>query len=256
MFILALLSLWLPIAAPIYLIGRDPNSVTILTMGLMFGVFLYLVRVWGRKVYRQPGLLKKYGLQLTAQNALELIRGLGLGLLMTLSLFGLQGWLGWLAFQTPPLPWSRLIVEGLISALAIGFAEELVFRGWLLDELQRDYSFRTSQWIGAIAFALLHFLKPIPEMIRSLPRFPSLLLLGLILIWAKRSTQGRLGLSIGFHAGLVWGYYIIDVGQLVLYSGKVAPWITGINRDPTAGIMGLLFLALVAWWMKRNYYSD
>ncbi|NEQ83897.1 MAG: CPBP family intramembrane metalloprotease, partial [Moorea sp. SIO2I5] len=153
MFILALLLLWLPIAAPIYLIGSDPNSVTILTMGLMFGVFLYLVRVWGRKVYRQPGLLKKYGLRLTAQNALELIRGLGLGLLMTLSLFGLQGWLGWVAFQTPALPWSRLIVEGLISALAIGFAEELVFRGWLLDELQRDYSFKTSQWIGAIAFA-------------------------------------------------------------------------------------------------------
>jgi hypothetical protein len=154
--------------------------------------------------------------------------------MFTLSLFALEGLLGWLEFQTPTLVLLRVIFEGLLSALGIGFAEELVFRGWLLDELQRDYTQKASLWIDAIAFAILHFLKPFKEVIRTFPAFPGLLLLGLTLVWAKQSRKGRLGLPIGLHAGLVWGYYIINVGQLVQYSGNVSPWITGVDRNPVA----------------------
>jgi uncharacterized protein len=250
--LLTLLLLWIPMAAPIYWLGRDPNWVTILTMGLMFGLFLLLLRYWGQKVYQKPHLLHSYGLVKTGQNGLELLAGLMIGLLLTLSLFGLEGQLGWLVWQQPIIPFPKLILEGLTSALGIGFAEELLFRGWLLDELQRDYRPRTAFWVNAIIFAGVHFLKPIPEMIRSLPKFPALLLLGLTLVWAKRGSHGRLGLPIGLHAGLVWGYYTIDVGKLVQYSGQVPEWITGVDRNPLAGAMGLLFLGVLAFWMQRR----
>lgn len=252
LFLLTLLLLWIPIAAPIYWLGRDPNWVTILTMVLMFGLFLILLRFWGQKVYQKPHLLHSYGLVQTGQNGLELLAGLMIGLLFTLSLFGLEGQLGWLVWQQPDIPFPRLILEGLMSALGIGFAEELVFRGWLLDELQRDYHPRTSLWANAIIFAGAHFLKPIPEMIGSLPKFPALLLLGLTLVWAKRGSQGRLGLPIGLHAGLVWGYYTIDVGKLVQYSSQMPDWITGVDRNPLAGAMGLLFLGVLAFWIQRR----
>jgi hypothetical protein len=140
----------------------------------------------------------------------------------------------------------------LVSALGIGFAEELVFRGWLLDELQRDYSARASLWADAAIFAALHFLKPLSEAIRTLPAFPGLLLLGLTQVWAKRSSGGLLGLPIGIHAGLVWGYYILNVGKLVKYSEQVSPWITGVDGNPIAGVMGLLFLSLLAFWMRKR----
>jgi hypothetical protein len=78
------------------------------------------------------------------------------------------------------------------------------------------------------------------------------LLLGLTLVWSKRTRSGLLGLPIGLHAGLVWGYYIINVGQLVQYSGQVSPWITGIEGDPLAGFMGLLFLSVLAFWMRKR----
>jgi hypothetical protein len=251
-FVVALVLLWLPVAAPIYLLGRDPNLVTILTMGLLFGAFLIFVQFWGRKVYRQPQLLKRYGLEGRRQNGLDLLKGLGIGLLFTFSLFALEGLLGWLKFQTPPVVLPRVILEGLVSALGIGFAEELVFRGWLLDELQRDYSQRTSLWVDAIAYAVLHFLKPFSEIIRTFPGFPGLLLLGLTLVWAKRTSGGLLGLPIGLHAGLVWGYYILNVGKLVQYSDKVSPWITGVDGNPIAGVMGLIFMGILALWMRRR----
>ncbi len=254
-FLLTLLLLWLPVAAPIYLLGRDPNTVTILTMGLLFGEFLLLLRWWGRNVYGRSQLLKSYGLQRSLHNGLDLLEGLSIGLGFVFGLFALEGLLGWLEFQTPQLPLPQLILEGFVSALGIGFAEELVFRGWLLDELQRDYSPKASLWADAVIFAVLHFLKPLSEVIRTLPGFPARLLLGLTLVWAKRSYQGRLGLPIGLHAGLVWGYYIINVGQLVQSSKTISPWITGVDGDPTAGIMGLLFLSILAFWMRKRWLN-
>ena len=249
-----LLLLWLPGAAPIYLLlAHDPNLVTILTMGLLFGEFLLLLGWWGKNVYRRSHLLRQYGLERSRQNGLDLLKGLSIGLLFTFSLFVLEGLLGWIEFQTPQAVLPRVILEGFVSALGIGFAEELVFRGWVLDELQRDYTLKASLWADAIIFAVLHFLKPLSEVVRTLPTFPALVLLGLTQVWAKRSSGGRLGLPIGIHAGLVWGYYILNVGQLVQYSNKVSPWITGVDRNPIAGVMGLLFLGVLAFWMRKRW---
>lgn len=252
-FFFTLLLLWMPFAAPIYyLLGRDQNLVTIATMGLLFAEFLLLIRFWGHKVYRQPHLLKNYGLVTTGQNGLELLAGLCIGLLFVLSLFGLEGLLGWLVWRQPDDSFPRLILEGFASALAIGLAEELVFRGWLLDELQRDYHPRIVLWADAIIYALLHFVKPLQAMLRSLPAFPALVLLGLTMVWAKQGSQGRLGLPIGLHAGLVWGYYIINVGQLTQYSGKVPDWITGVNGNPLMGVIGLVFLGVLGFVVQRR----
>jgi len=66
-FLLILASIWLPIAIPIYLVVKDSNLATILTMGLLFGEFVFLVRWWGNKVYQHPHLLKSYGLLGTRQ---------------------------------------------------------------------------------------------------------------------------------------------------------------------------------------------
>jgi len=251
LFVVTLGLFWLPLAAPIYLLVDDSNLVTILTMALLFGGFLGLLQVWGRFVYGESQLLKQYGLYVSRRNGIDLLNGLSLGLLFTLSLFALEGGLGWLTFQPPPEQLGRIIVEGLVSALGIGLAEELVFRGWLLDELERDYSPKLSLWADALIFATLHFLKPLGEIVRTLPGFPGLVLLGLTLVWAKRG-QGGLGLPIGLHAGLVWGYYMINVGQLVQYSGQVSPWITGVDGNPIAGVMGLAFLMVLAVWIRAR----
>jgi hypothetical protein len=107
-------------------------------------------------------------------------------------------------------------------------------------------------WGSAGVFAIAHFLKPLGEMIRTLPVFPGLVLLAATLIWAKRSRYGRLGKSIGLHGGLVWGYYIFNVGGLIEYHDGVSPWITGVDGNPLGGLCGIILLFVLAGLMWRD----
>ncbi|NJR66616.1 MAG: CPBP family intramembrane metalloprotease [Leptolyngbyaceae cyanobacterium CRU_2_3] len=266
--LLVLLVCWLPIATPIALFTKDPNTVTLITMPLLFVGFLLLIPRWGKWLYRNKRIFHTYGLTITRQAGMELLQGLAIGLLSLLLLFGMQGGLGWLIWQTPSPALFKVALEGLLVGLGTGFAEELVFRGWMFDELQRDYSDTAALWANSGLYAVLHFIKPLPEVIRTFPQFPGLLLLGLALVWARRSTrrqmritgvlhQGRLGLPIGLHAGLIWGYYLVNVGQLARYSGQVPEWLTGVDKNPLAGGIGLVFLVLLAAYMGwRSHFGS
>ncbi|WP_439655347.1 CPBP family intramembrane glutamic endopeptidase [Waterburya agarophytonicola] len=235
--------LWLPLAIPIYLfLGNNANLTSIITMSLLFFELLFLWRLWGKFVYRESKIFTRYGLEKSHRNSRELFKGLAIGFWFCLSLFMVEALLGWISIIPPSTGLIRIVVEGLLSAFGIGLAEELVFRGWLLDELQRDYSQKTCLWVGAIAFALAHFIKPIEAIIRTAVTFPALILLGITLILAKQNHGDRLGICIGIHSGLVWSYYIVNVGELINYSDRVPLWVTGIDNNPIAGVMGLVFL--------------
>lgn len=254
-FLLTLGILWVPLAAPFYIFLSDQNLITILTLIILYTLFVLLLQFfWGRWVYQRPDLLRCYGLEISRRNGLELLSGLAIGLISLFLLFTTEGLLGWIVWQPGTMALPRLVAEGLLMSLALGCAEELLFRGWLLTELQRDYKSGVAILINAGIFAAVHFLRPLDQLIRMLPAFPSLFLLGWTLGWAKgsrgsrygREQWGRLGLPIGLHAGLVWGYYIVNVGNLVRYTDQVPVWITGIDRNPLAGLAGFLFLSLLA----------
>jgi len=266
-FLVVLLLLWVPIAVPLYQVIKDSNTVSIVTLVVLYAEFILLVRLWGQRVYRQPHLLHRYGLEFSYRMGLEVLAGLGLGIVSLLALFAVQGVLGWVLWQPPAIAFWELVVEGLLVSLGIGFAEELFFRGWLLDELQRDYHPQVVLWVNATIFALVHGIRP---------QFPALLLLGLTLVLAKRACsdvdsvlhsnwqparqhnlpanvfQGRLGLPMGLHAGLVWSYYVVNVGKLVNYAPQAPEWLTGFDRNPLAGALGVLFLSALAFGMSLH----
>ncbi len=243
-FVGALAFLWLPLAIPIYwLIRGDSNLASILTMALLFVELLFLWRFWGRLVHDEAHIFAHYGLAGNAKNGREFLQGLAIGFWLCLGLFITEVVLGWIEVITPSVNLIQIVVEGFLSAVGIGLAEELLFRGWLLDELQRDYGKKIGIFVTAIAYALAHFLKPIEEIIRTAVTFPALVLLGIALVLAKYRHGDRLGICIGIHAGLVWGYYIVDVGQLIEYTNHVPIWVTGIDGNPIAGLMGLFFLS-------------
>lgn len=252
-----LLVIWVPLALPLSLLIGDRNVATIVTMGLLYLELLAFFRVWGQQVHSQVSPLQHYGLELGRTNFRQLLSGLALGLGSCLALFCLQGVLGGLVWQSSALPLPRLVGEGLLMALLIGFTEELVFRGWLLDELERDYPPDLVLWLNALIFAGLHFIKPLEEILQQWLTFPALVLFGMVMVLAKRSSRtshrptGSLSRPIGLHAGLVWGYYIINVGQLVTYTDRLPIWVTGVNQNPLASVTGLLFLAAIAWLMQH-----
>jgi uncharacterized protein len=252
-FIGVLAIIWLPLAIFIQLFfSYDANLVSIITMTLLFIELLFLWQFWSKFVYQENNVLARYGLERSNQNRQELFKGLALGFWLCLSLFIVEAGLGWIEIDTPKISLWKIVIEGLLSALGIGLGEELVFRGWLLDELQRDYSQKTCRYIGATIFALAHFIKPREEIIRTAVTFPALMLLGVTLILAKTNHGDRLGICIGIHAGLVWGYYIVNVGELMQYTNRVPVWVTGIDNNPIAGIMGLIFLTGLMWLIKSQ----
>lgn len=252
-FILSLLFFWLPIAVPLYLfIPNNPNLLSILSLSVLYLEFIILIKFWGKKVYNQRQIFKEYGLMWNRRNGVDFLSGLAVGLGFCLGLFTLMSLLGWITLIRPSMAPLQLVFEGLLSAIALGFAEELLFRGWLLNELERDYSLKLALWSSALIYALLHFIKPLSEIIRTVVTFPGLVVLGLSLVWGKRAHQNRLGFSIGIHSGLVWGYYIINVGKMLQYNNRVPTWVTGLDGNPLAGVTGLLFLGILAFWLRQQ----
>ncbi|WP_172657359.1 CPBP family intramembrane glutamic endopeptidase [Myxosarcina sp. GI1] len=255
-FLLFLLFLWIPVALPFYLLlNSNKNLTTIVTMTLLYLEFIGLLFLWHKQLYAKENWWQTYGLYFTRKNAIELLNGLGIGLLLIFSLFILEVSLGWVNLLNSSENLTRIVFEGLLSSLGIAMAEELFFRGWLLEELKRDYSTINSALFNGIIYATLHFLKPIEEIIRTFPQFPALFLLGLTLALAKSVNSDKLGICIGLHGGLIWGYYIFDVGELLNYTGKVSPLITGIDNNTMAGVIGLFFLGILSFWFWKKYRS-
>jgi membrane protease YdiL (CAAX protease family) len=268
-FTLILLIIWLPIALPFYLLLDDQNLISIITSIFLYTEFIILLKWWGNTVYQQPKILQQYGLIFSRRNGRGLLQGLAIGLISLSGLFLLEGWFGWLNWQTPSPNFPWIILEGGVLGLAVAFAEELLFRGWLLSELERDLSNTLALWINSLIFASLHFIKPLADIIYTLPQFFGLLILGIILVLAKRlgyihlplksspaQPMPLLGLPMGIHGGLVWGYYLINVGNLVKYVGTVPTWVTGVHNNPLAGMMGLSILGAIALGLKSQQRSS
>ncbi len=250
-FLLVLALLWAPLAIPLSLLITDPDWQSIVTLLVLYCEFIWLVRRWAIVAYGEARPLARYGL-LRSRNLPHWAIGFATGAAMVFAMFGLQILLGWANWLGPDISLPRIAIDGLLVGVGIGFAEELLFRGWMLDELEQDYRWDQSLWGNALVFALLHFLKPLAEVLRTWPQFFGLVLLGVIMGLAKRATQGRLGLTMGLHGGLVGGYYWLNVGELVGFTQQVPAWVTGVDRNPLAGLVGLVFLAgmaLVLWWL-------
>jgi uncharacterized protein len=240
-FLLLLVLLWAPIALPIKYLIKDPNQVSLLTMPVLYLIFLGLLQLWGRFGYGE-NLLRRYGMRRSTAWIYEWLGGLGIGYGVVLLLFELQGAIGWIRWFNPLRPLPVVMLEGLIMAVLVGLAEEILFRGWLLDELTRRYQPNVALAVSSVIYALLHCLRLVPASIQ----WVSLALLGWTLGMAKRITGDRLGMSAGLHAGLVWCYYVLNVGQLFTYTNRVPVWLTGWERNPLAGSLGIAIMAALA----------
>lgn len=254
-FLLVLALLWAPLAIPLSLLITAPAWQSVAIHLVLYLQFMWLVRRWVMVAHGQAQPFVSLGL-LRSRNFSQGAIGFTVGAAMVFVMFGLEILLGWANWLGPGVSFPRQALDGLLVGIGIGFAEELLFRGWMLGELERDYAWRKALWGHAIVFALLHFLKPLEEVLRTWPQFLGLVILGVILGLAKRATQGRLGLAMGLHGGLVGGYYWLNVGELVDFTQRVPDWVTGVDRNPLAGLVGLVFLAgmagVLGWMGDRN----
>ncbi|MFM2431316.1 MAG: hypothetical protein RLZZ511_2529 [Cyanobacteriota bacterium] len=241
-FVLLLLLLWAPYALLLNGLIADKNLVSLLTMPLIYLLFLGLAQIWSRWGRGEGNPLPRYGMRRRRTWLYELLGGLGIGYGFLLLVFELLGAIGVVRWFNPikPMPW--LLLEGLVIAGGVALAEEIFFRGWLLDELKRSYRPQVALAATSLIYAVLHYLQLSPM---SLQWF-ALALLGWTLGLAKQVTGGRLGLSVGIHAGLVWCYYVLNVGRLFQFTRQTPLWVSGFGLNPLAGAIGITVMAMLA----------
>ena len=160
-----------------------------------------------------------------------------------------QQWGDWLGILSP-----EIFLNSLLLIFGVGFAEELVFRGWLLEELSKHYGFKKALIFQAIIYSIVHigFDMPIWQMISSLT---GLFLLGILLSLMRIKDNNSLWGCVGLHGGLVGIWFLINNGLIEI--SKDAPiWLVGpgnINTNPLGGIYGITLLLILLFF---NFFKN
>lgn len=244
-FFLAWLVVWLPIAIPLLIRFKwqpfEPFTPA-QKLPLLMSLYPIAPLLLGGVAVGNQQTFEPYGFRGQPDFFLAILGGIGMSLVGLALLFGIafqQGWLQWQSAASVVF-WQSMPLSFLIGAW-VSVTEELVFRGFLLNQLVSVWPF----WGGAIAtsliFALLHLVWERQE---TLPQLPGLWLMGMVLVLARWANQGGLGLAIGLHAGWVGGMICLDSSQVWLYRDRAPAWFVGVAQKPLAGAGGLLLLLL------------
>jgi uncharacterized protein len=254
-FFISWIGCWLPIAAVIAItLNWQPTKPLQPEQKLPLLVPLYLLAplvLWGI-IWLSHKSFSDYGFVGNVFLLGSLTLGFGLGVFSLAMMFTCQFLLGWCYLEKSNIKLIPSILPTiLLVALLVGGIEELVFRGFLLTELERDYPVWLAAAISSLIFALLHLVW---EQRETKPQIPGLWLMGMMLVLARIADGGSLGMAWGLHAALVWAIATVDTAELVIYTGKTAEWLTGKNKKPLAGAAGIICVlgtGLVLWLLSE-----
>ena len=145
------------------------------------------------------------------------------------------------------------LANALALGLGVGFAEELLFRGWLWGELALHLGRARGTLAQAVIFSLVHARADL-GIAGLVGLLGGLVLLGLALALQRRADGGVLWGAVGLHGGLVGGWFALLQGALVLRPDGPL-WLVGpggANPNPVGGLLGWVGLSLVVLALIRT----
>lgn len=185
--------------------------------------------------------------------ARDLLAGFLIAGVMMLLIYFIQRAAGWLTFEgfawqsTPGRETALATLTLLIVFIVVGWQEELLTRGYYLQNLADGLSLLWGVFLSSLFFALGHLFNP------NMGWLPAagLFLAGLFLAYAYLRTR-RLWLSIGLHIGwnffesTVLGFPVsgLNLFSLIKVSIDGPEMFTGGAFGPEAGLVLLPALAL------------
>ena len=239
---------WLA-ALPLTLLGLPKDQLSLTGTVLSFVLFLALMHRWGavrwlaEKPWAALGICRANPQEQPTPTA-ALLKGLliAAGLLTVITcillLEGSGDWRGEVD--------ATQLTNAVLLCLGVGFAEELIFRGWLWEELNQMLGSRRGAVAQASIFSLVHtrFNLGLGAMSGLLV---DLFLLGMVLARQRQSDRGSLWSCIGLHGGLVAGWFLLQSGLLKL-SPNAPSWLVGPggnSPNPLGGIIAIITLFLI-----------
>ena len=232
------------LAKPILLIDTNNQNISLIGTIITFSIFIISLPKWFELRW---GLLNSwelvgvYKLKKNQKGIFYFFKGLlfSISLMLMIMIPILENnsanWLGNIS--------SDIIMNSIFLIMGVGFAEELIFRGWLFEEFKNQFGLKIALVFQALIFSLVHigFDMPFWEMTRILT---GLFLLGVLLALFRLKDNNSLWGCIGLHGGLVGGWFLINNG-LIEISTDAPTWLVGpgsYNTNPLGGFVGIILL--------------
>ena len=211
--------------------------------------------VWVCRRFLDRRSFSSLGLKLNRQTIYDLVAGLLITAVIMELIFLLMRTMGWLAVDAAAwnfISWNQIAVEMTIMFLmwvAIGWQEELLVRGYLMQNLASGLNMLVAVILSSLLFGLMHLLNPGAGWTGVVGIFFA----GLFLAYAYLRTRSLwlpIGLHIGwnFFEGTVFGFPVSGASGFGLMQINIQgpELITGGVFGPEAGLIILPALLIGA----------
>ena len=234
---------WL-LATPTILLGLNKESLSLIGTIFTFSIFVLSLPKWFEIRWGANNTWKLLGVNKNNRNKKSIfyfLKGFLLStVLITIILIPIicMQWGIWIGKIS-----ANIISNAIILIIGIGFAEELIFRGWLFEELKNQFGLKRAILGQALIFSIVHIGFDLP-FLQMLSILTGLFLLGILLSLIRLKDKNSLWGCIGLHGGLVGLWFISNNGLFYIY--KDAPkWIVGPGGQITNPLGGLFGISLM-----------
>ena len=239
-----------------YIFNKDisSNNLSIIGTIITYLLFLILLPSWARIRWKTNHVWLDIGLDF--HNKLRALKiffnGLMLSFCILLPFFLFILFCGWID-NFNYIKFNSLLDVVLLIA-GVVFAEELIFRGWLLEEMVLLFGLKRGIILQSAIFSLAHYRSDI-GLIALIPFLSALFLFGLVLTLRRTIDKGSIWGCIGLHGGLVGIWYLFDSGFAV-FSIDTPFYLLGPSSEmvnPLAGIAGITILMIIIFSQRRFF---
>lgn len=239
--------------------GIDMNFLSQFAFGASVILSTWAVRKWIDK-----RSFTSLGLKRDSRWWKDILIGIGIAAVLHALILAAHLGTGWstfsgFAWQTTPPKQVLLTLLGIGAFyLAVGYYEELMSRGYHLQNLEDGLNTGWAVFLSSAVFGFLHILNPGATLISSL----GILAAGLFLAYPYLRTR-QLWMSIGLHIG--WNFFLGPVfgfpvsgtnpTGLIQHTVTGPAWFTGGAFGPEAGmssIFAMLIGAVFIYYYTQN----
>ncbi|MCJ7569645.1 MAG: CPBP family intramembrane metalloprotease [Anaerolineales bacterium] len=239
--------------------GELGAAITSISPAIMIELVSILSATYLARRFLDYRSFSSLGLQIDRSTVTDLIIGFFIPALMMALIFLIEYAADWTHFQgwswqTVGIGQSVIgLLGGLAAFVLVGISEEILSRGYHLQNILEGLNIHWALFLSSSVFALLHFLNPSSSPMSTL----GLLAAGYFLAYGWVRTR-RLWLPIGLHIGWnffegnVFGFQVsgLDTFRLLLHTPSGPEFITGGAFGPEAGLIAIPAMLLGAWLIK------
>ncbi len=201
------------LSQPLLLFNFEKENLSLIGTIITFLLFIFLLPYWFYIKRNKSSAWILLGI--TKDKFLKNILNFSQGILFALVLIILilvpllqKNYISWIGEFSP-----IIFLNSIVLGLGVGFAEEIIFRGWLLEELKFEYDTNISIALQAIIFSFVHNLAN--EIFWNVIGLRlGFILLGIFLSLVRIRDKGSLWKCVGIHGGLVGIWFFINNGLI------------------------------------------